>query len=77
MLNYLKEIRSQANSAASAREEALAADVELLSFEDWSSVVREKAELLAGNYRVEAFKEYLRSLGSSQAERWWVCDVYD
>jgi hypothetical protein len=77
MLNHLKEIRSQADGAAGARAEAPAADVELLSFEDWSSVVGEKAELLAGNHRVEAFKEYLRSLGSSQAERWWVCDVYD
>jgi hypothetical protein len=34
MLNYLKEIRSQADSAAGAREEALAADIELLLFKD-------------------------------------------
>jgi hypothetical protein len=77
MLDHLKEIRSQADGAVGAREDAPAADAELPSFEDWSGVVGEKAELLAGNHRVEAFKEYLRCLESSQAERWWVCDVYD
>ncbi|KAF2133085.1 hypothetical protein P153DRAFT_253634, partial [Dothidotthia symphoricarpi CBS 119687] len=58
-------------------ENACDADVELLSFEDWSSVVGEKAELMAGNHRVEAFKEYLQCLKLSQSERWWACDVYD
>jgi hypothetical protein len=29
------------------------------SFEGWDIIIREKAELIAGNYRVEVLKEYL------------------
>jgi hypothetical protein len=77
MLDHLKQKGSQARGAVGASKDAPAADVELLSFEDWSSVVGEKAELMAGNHRVEALKEYLRCFESSQAERWWVCNIYD
>jgi hypothetical protein len=77
MLDYLKQKESQADGAVGASKDAPAADVELPSFEDWDSVVGEKAELMAGNHRVEALKEYLRCFKSSQAERWWVCNVYD
>jgi hypothetical protein len=32
---------------------------EVPSFEEWESVIGEKAELMVGNYWVEVFKEYL------------------
>jgi len=41
---------------------------EYLSFKDWDTIIREKAELIAGNYRVEALKEYLRRLKSLENE---------
>jgi hypothetical protein len=47
------------------------------SFEGWDIIIGEKAELMAGNHRVEALKEYLRRSKSSENERWWICDVYD
>lgn len=72
MLNHLRQ-KGQAECAVDARN----ADVELLSFEDWDSVIGGKAELMAGNHRVEAFKEYLQYSRSSEKERWWVCNVYD
>lgn len=77
MLDHLKQKGSEAKGAAGASQHAPDADVEFPSFEDWSSVVGEKAELVAGNHRVEALKEYLRCSGASQAERWWMCNIYD
>jgi hypothetical protein len=50
----------------------------LLSFQDWMHVIGVKAELMAGNHRVEALKEHLRQVGNEQQEeRWWACDLYD
>jgi len=46
-------------------------------FDDWILVNGTKAELLAGNHRVEALKEYLRRTKSEGKERWWICDLYD
>jgi hypothetical protein len=77
MLDHLNQKGSLADDAVGASKDAPGADVELPSFEDWDSVVGEKAELMAGNHRVEALKEYLQCLESSQAERWWVCNIYD
>ena len=34
--------------------------LEYLSFKGWNVIIGEKMELMAGNYRVEALKEYLR-----------------
>jgi hypothetical protein len=77
MLDHLRQGGSEAGGTHGANEDAHPADAEVPSFEEWESVVGEKAELMAGNHRIEAFKEYLRYTKSSQAERWWVCDVYD
>jgi hypothetical protein len=43
---------------------------EYLSFKGWNIIIGEKAELMAGNHRVEALKEYLRRSKSSENERW-------
>lgn len=75
MFSHISQKGSQVEGAAGASENTR--DVELLSFDDWNSVVGEKAELIAGNHRVEAFKEYLRYSGSVAAERWWGCNLYD
>ena len=70
MLNHIKQEGNQAQCVVGASEIAQETDLELPSFEDWSSVIGEEAELMAGNHRVEALKEYLRCSQSSQAERW-------
>lgn len=48
-------------------------------FKDWMQVVGKRAELMAGNHRVEALKEILSRSedGAGNDERWWVCDLYD
>jgi hypothetical protein len=45
-------------------------------FKNWMQVVGKKAELMAGNHRVEALKEMLKS-GGEVDERWWLCDLYN
>jgi hypothetical protein len=77
MLDHLGRSGSQAEGTHGANEGAHPVGAEVPSFEEWESVIGEKAELMAGNHRVEAFKEYLQYSKSSQAERWWVCNVYD
>jgi hypothetical protein len=54
------------------------------SFDDWVRVNGTKAELIAGQHRVEALKLYLRRTGTdrdgdptSDGQSWWVCEIYD
>lgn len=54
-----------------------ARDSEWPSFDDWMQVNGTKAELMAGNHRVEALKEYVQRLELNDSERWWICDIYD
>ena len=77
MLDYLKQRDSQPLPVVTATGDAGEADAQWLCFEGWDIVVGEKAELIAGHHRVEAFKEHLRRLQSPESERWWVCNIYD
>lgn len=55
------------------------------SFGDWISVNGNRAEIMAGQHRVEALKLYLRRMSSSHPgaqafekdQSWWICDIYD
>lgn len=76
MLAHLKQKESVAGDAVEG-EEKDNGDKEWPSFEEWGDVIGERAELLAGNHRVEALKEYLRQSESPKAESWWVCNIYD
>jgi hypothetical protein len=47
-------------------------------FEGWSAVTSSPAELLAGNHRIHALKEFLqRRKITDRSDRWWVCDIFD
>ncbi|CAN9353118.1 unnamed protein product [Alternaria alternata] len=70
MLDYLKD-EGLAQTTATAAESA-EGDSKWPSFEGWGSIIGEKAELIAGHHRVEAFKEYLRFRELPEEERWWV-----
>ncbi|KAF2462508.1 uncharacterized protein BDR25DRAFT_320678, partial [Lindgomyces ingoldianus] len=69
--------QAQDGQVAAAREDMRGEEFEWPSFEDWDMVVGEKAELMAGNHRVEALKKRLRLLGCGKEERWWICDIYN
>jgi hypothetical protein len=55
------------------------------AFDDWMVVNRSRAEVLAGQHRVEALKLYLRRISSNHSgahafekdQSWWICDIYD
>lgn len=47
------------------------------SFMAWTRVNPEPVELMAGNHRVEALREYLKDHNNANEGRWWLCDVYD
>jgi hypothetical protein len=47
-------------------------------FEGWSTLTSSSAELLAGNHRINALKEFLKQRKiTDKDERWWVCDIFD
>ncbi|CAN9177172.1 unnamed protein product, partial [Alternaria alternata] len=75
MLDHLKD-EGLAQTTATAAESA-EGDSKWPSFEGWGSIIGEKAELIAGHHRVEAFKEYLRFRELPEEERWWVCSIYN
>jgi hypothetical protein len=74
MLDHLKE-EGQAQTIATAAESA--EDSKWPSFEGWTSIIGEKAELIAGHHQVEDFKEYLQLRDLPEEERWWVYSIYD
>ena len=50
------------------------------SFEGWASVNGSRAEIMAGQHRVEALKMFLERKGNEATRKeqsWWICDVYD
>ena len=62
MLDYINRGRAYNTNLESAN--ILGDKLEYLLFKGWDIIIREKVELIAGNYKVEALKEYLRYLKS-------------
>ena len=75
MLDYIN--RGQAYNVNLGSINAPGDKLEYPSFKGWDIIIREKAELIVGNYKIEALKEYLRRLKSLKNKRWWICDVYN
>lgn len=77
MMDYLQKAKESAP--------ALEGDLPLWpAFNDWMLVNGCKAEIIAGQHRVEALKVFLSRIGSCQsvpataeAQSWWICDIYD
>lgn len=47
------------------------------TFEDWNTLNGTKIELIAGQHRIEALKEYVRHFNLEGDQLWWICDIYD
>ena len=60
----------QAHNANLGSIDVLKDESEYPLFKGWDIIIKEKAELIAGNYRVEALKEYLYCSKSSEIEQW-------
>ena len=46
-------------------------------FEDWLKINDEKLEIIAGQHRIAALREYVRRTKSPENELWWTCKIYD
>ncbi|KAJ3539659.1 hypothetical protein NM208_g5402 [Fusarium decemcellulare] len=50
----------------------------ILSFDDWNAVnPGEKVEVMAGQHRIEALREYARQAQEEEKDLWWTCVFYD
>ena len=67
MLDYINRRRVYKVNLGSVN--ALGDKLEYLLFKGWDIIIGEKAELMAGNYRVEVLKEYLCRLKSLENKR--------
>ena len=64
MLDYIN--RGRVYNANLGSVNTLGDKSKYLSFKGWDIIIRGKAELIAGNYRVKVLKEYLRCLKSAE-----------
>ncbi|KAM0541484.1 hypothetical protein ACHAPJ_013219 [Fusarium lateritium] len=47
------------------------------SFRHWADVNDERPELMAGQHRIEALRDYVKQTHSAPCELWWICEFYD
>ncbi|KAI8272323.1 hypothetical protein K4K60_012971 [Colletotrichum sp. SAR11_57] len=48
-----------------------------LSFLHWAEVSGGKAEVMAGQHRIQALREYVKETGAPGSDLWWACELYD
>ena len=49
-----------------------------LSFLDWGKYNKGRVEVMAGQHRIAALRQYLSDLGANDDEQlWWTCELYD
>lgn len=73
MLDHIQ--RGWEHSTSGESVNAQTNEPERPSFDDQVKVNGAKAELMAGNHRVEALKDLLRRSKSEGDERLWICDI--
>jgi hypothetical protein len=49
----------------------------VLSFRNWADFIDERPELMAGQHRIEALKDYVKQTHSDSNDLWWICEFYD
>ncbi|KAK6206261.1 hypothetical protein QIS74_13680 [Colletotrichum tabaci] len=47
------------------------------SFLHWAGVNNSKAEVMAGQHRLCALREYVKATGAPESDAWWTCELYD
>lgn len=47
------------------------------SFLNWSAINKTKVEVMAGQHRLHALREYIEATGAPESDSWWVCELYD
>ncbi|KAL9568922.1 hypothetical protein ACKAV7_006936 [Fusarium commune] len=49
----------------------------VLSFKHWADVNDEKPELMTGQHRIEALRDYVKQTSSGSDDLWWMCEFYN
>ncbi|KAH7471456.1 hypothetical protein FOMA001_g13813 [Fusarium oxysporum f. sp. matthiolae] len=49
----------------------------VLSFRNWADINDERPELMAGQHRIEALKDYVKQTASDPNDLWWICEFYN
>lgn len=65
------------NAAIGGAEEDDNEPLRLPIFNNWSEINNEKPEVIAGQHRIEALREYVRRTDSDARDLWWICEFYD
>ncbi|KAL7939928.1 hypothetical protein V8C42DRAFT_158414 [Trichoderma barbatum] len=65
------------NAAIHEAEEDYNGSLRLPVFNNWNEVNSEKPEVLAGQHRIEALREYVKQTDSDAGDLWWICEFYD
>ncbi|KAK1519800.1 hypothetical protein CABS01_16568 [Colletotrichum abscissum] len=47
------------------------------SFLNWSVINKTRVEVMAGQHRLRALREYIEATGAPETDSWWVCELYD
>ncbi|PNP44445.1 hypothetical protein TGAMA5MH_03791 [Trichoderma gamsii] len=64
-------------AAIQEAEEDYDGSLRLPVFSNWNEVNNEKPEVLAGQHRIEALREYVEQTDSDAGDLWWICEFYD
>lgn len=75
MIRHIRENPSA--TLKSSKADGGSGSIEWPSFDEWASVNGRMVELMAGQHRANALREYVRQTGCGDEELWWVCDIYD
>ncbi|KAF4883690.1 hypothetical protein CGCF415_v015725 [Colletotrichum fructicola] len=43
----------------------------------WADVNGTKVEVMAGQHRLHALREYIKATGAVESDAWWTCELYD
>lgn len=46
-------------------------------FLDWAAVNEGTVEVMAGQHRIKALRDYIGETGTPPTELWWTCELYD
>ncbi|KAG6046407.1 hypothetical protein E4U33_001208 [Claviceps sp. LM78 group G4] len=52
-------------------------DEQLKNIRHWSEAISSPIEVLAGQYRIAALRDYVTETEGDPAELWWTCELYD
>lgn len=72
----VRRARESARESAPTDRQSSGSDDEIEML-NWAEVNSGLVEVMAGQHRIAALREYVRDSGSQADELWWTCELYD